>query len=262
MDTPEGEPAEPPPQKFGLKGLALIAVLVPGMFYFGFGVIDGFAIGFTAFLVLLAAAVEYLPGLMDREAERQRLALESGNPDAVRKPRWYDGMALLWLLAIPFGPAFSWMVNNWFGVDRHNYALMLQATALVCVVIPLLGALVMLRFAKRGNWPIVLGIVAVGTAFPVAMGWSAAVDAVRGPQWQDVVITNLTDVDYMTSVGTIMENDAVFFMLADGRRLTRDDDIAPRLGPARLLVLRTYGHIIDADPRQVGGAGQGDNQYE
>lgn len=258
MDAPEGDPAAPPKQYIGgIKGLALIAVAFPALFYMGFGVIDGFAIGFTAFLVLLGAAVEYLPGLMDREAERQRLAKESGNPDPVRKPRWYDGMAVLWLLAIPFGPAFSWMVNNWVGVDRHNYTLMLQATALVCVVIPLLGALVMLRFARRGNWPMVLGIVAVGTAFPVAMGWSAAVDAVRGPQWQDVVITDLVDVDYMTNVGTVMENEAVFFVLADGRRLTRDDDIAPRLGPARLLVLRTYGHIIDADPRQLGGAGQG-----
>lgn len=245
----------------GLKGLALIAVGIPALFWMGFGVIDGFAIGFTAFLVLLGAAVEYLPGIAEREVERQRLARESGNPDPVRPPRWYDGLAILWLLAVPFGPAFSWMVNNWFGVDRNNYTLMLQATALLCVVIPVFGALSMLRFAKPGNRRVVLGIIAVGTAFPVAVGWSAAVDTVRGPQWQDVVITDLVDVDYMTSVGTVLENDAVYFVLADGRLLTRDDEVAPRLGAARLLVLRSYGHIIDADPRQPLDTGEGKGGY-
>lgn len=260
MAAPDTGPAPPPVEEAatparkyigGIKGLLLIAVIFPAIFWLGFGVIDGFAIGMTAFLVLLGAAVEYLPGITEREAERQRLARESGNPDPVRQTRWYDGLAVLWLLAIPFGPALSWMVNNWFGVDRTNYALMLQGTAFVCVVIPVLGALSMLRFMKRGNWPVVLGIIAVGTAFPVAMGWSAAVDVVRGPQWQDVVITDLVDVNYTTSVGTVMENEAVYFVLADGRRLTHDAAVGPRLGPARLLVLRSYGHVIDAEPRNV-----------
>lgn len=247
-ETPDSEP-----QKFGLKGLAIIAVVVPGMFWMGFGRIDGFAIGFTAFLVLLAAAIEYLPGITDKMQAAQDAAAAAnpdGPPPAVQR-RWYDALGVLWMLAIPFGPAFSWIITNWIGVDRGNWENLLGFTTLLCVVIPVVGVLPLLRYLKRETALVGGAILAVGTAFPVAMGATSAYDFLHGPEWQQVEITELQDVDYMTGTGTRMYSEAVYFKLADGRTLTHSDEVSPRYGAARLLVLPATAHVIDAQPRNV-----------
>ena len=86
------------------------------------------------------------------ETQKAQDAAAAANPDgpppAVQR-RWYDGLGVLWMLAIPFGPAFSWIITNWIGVDRGNWENLLGFTTLLCVVIPVVGVLPLLRYLKR-----------------------------------------------------------------------------------------------------------------
>lgn len=238
--TGPGEP-EPPSSEFsGLKGLALICVLIPAMFWLGFGRIDGFVLGFTAFLALLAAAVEYLPGITERALER---SAKEGPPPL---PGPFDALGIVWLLSIPFAPFLTWLLRNSAGVDHGNWRDVLGITAFFCVAVPLVCCLPLLRFVRRGTARISLTILALGTAFPVVMGAGSAYDVLRGPEWQTVEVTRLIDLDRLSNKGTRITADAIEVDLADGRRLSRAPGVPLQLGPARVLVLRGTGRIIAA----------------
>lgn len=227
--------------------LLAVAIVMPAMFWFGYGRIDGFAIGFTAFIVGLGAAAEFLPDIVDKEAERQERAHEKPPP-----PRWYDGLALLWLLAIPLAPAFSWIMRSWINITVQNWYGVLQTSAVLCVVVPVVCAMSMLRFVRRGNTLLVLSILAVGTGFPVLTGAGSAYDVVKGPEWQSVTITRIDDFAFRTRQGTTVRGEDVFVELADGRSLTRATGVVLQPGPARLLVLRGIGRVIDVEPGSNG----------
>ncbi|HQV04973.1 MULTISPECIES: hypothetical protein [unclassified Novosphingobium] len=159
-------PSELPPPRPVLRVLSellLIAVTIPGLFWLGYGVVDGFAIGFTVFLVLLTAAVEYLPALTERIAAQQ--AADGG---VARPARWFDILGVGWLLAIPFAPLLGWITRSAIDLDRSNWHWWLGLSALLCVVVPLVCVLPLLRYVRRGSAGIALAILAVGTGFPVA----------------------------------------------------------------------------------------------
>lgn len=229
------------PKAHGLRGLAIIAIVIPGMFWLGFGRVDGFAIGFTAFLVMLAAGVEYLPGLTEKVQDQG-----FGQDPALGSP-WMAMAGVVWLLSIPLAPALTWLLRNVIGVDRGNWNALLGLTTLTCVVVPLFCALPLLRYVRRGTARYALAILAIGTGFPVAMGAGAAYDVVLGPAWQDVEIERLVPVEYMTGKGTQVKAEAAFVRLADGRKLSRARGVLLQPGPARLLVLRGIGRVIDAE---------------
>ena len=201
---------------------------IPLLFWMKFGRIDGFAVGFTAFLLMLAAAVEYLPAAVDK-AEAQGL-------DRVPRtqPRWYDRLAVGWLLAIPFAPALSWMLRSGVDVDRANWIWVLGISALLSVVVPLVCVLPLLRYVRRGTAGISLTILSVGTGFPVATGAGSAYDVLRGPEWQSVTITHIDGLVPLVE-------------LADGRTLSYSTAIPLQVAPARLLVLRGFERVIDAE---------------
>jgi hypothetical protein len=249
-DSGTAEPAasttKRPAMLRGIPGLVLVAVLIPGLFWLSFGRIDGFVIGFTAFLVLLAAAAEYLPAISERAAARQAAM---GNRHPRYQPRWTDMLGVLWLLAIPFAPALAWFTRNVTDLNAANWYDVVWTTTLLCVALPIICAASLLRFIRRGNVLLASAILALGTGFPVATGLPSAYDAIAGPQWQNVTVVRLLDVDYRTRVGTRIAAPAVYLELSDGRQLTRTRNVAARLGPARLLVLRGNRHIIAAAPQ-------------
>jgi hypothetical protein len=243
---PASEPATQAPAASthwrAVKELMVVAIALPSMFLLGYGRIDGFVIGFTAFIVGLGAAAEFLPDIVDREAERQKLENEKPRP-----PRWYDGLALFWLLAIPFAPAFSWIMRSWIDIGVHNWSWVLQTSAFACVVLPLVSVLSMLRHVRRGNAVLALTILGVGTGFPVLTGAGSAYDVLMGPEWQSVTIAGMEDFSFRTGQGTNVRGEDVFVRLADGRELTRSERVSLQPGPARLLVLRGIGRVIDVE---------------
>lgn len=243
MTEPDTITREPAPTKFsGLAGLAVITVTMPTLFWLGFGIVDGFAYGFTAFLVLLAAAVEYLPQLTER------VAGTGSAPFAKLKPRWFDRLGVVWLLSIPFAPFVTWVLRNAMDLDSTNWFWPLGLSALFCVVVPIVCVLPLLRYVRRGTAGVALTILAAGTGFPVATGAGSAYDFVFGPVWQEIEIVRPIDIDYMTRSGRIMSIDAAYVDLADGRRLSRASTVPLQVGKAQALVLRGVGRIIAVRP--------------
>ncbi|MFM5949726.1 MAG: hypothetical protein ACKOPM_10930 [Novosphingobium sp.] len=248
MTAPSSEPyPQPRPVIRVLSELLLIAVTIPGVFWLGYGRVDGFAIGFAAFLVLLAAAVEYLPALTERVAAQQ-----AADGVVARPAQWFDILGVGWLLAIPFAPLLGWITRSVIDLDRNNWHWWLGLSTLLCVVVPLVCVLPLLRFVRRGSAGIALAILAVGTGFPVATGAGSAYDYVLGPQWQAVTIVRLDDFRFRTKAGTQVEAEDVFVELADGRSLSRATGVVLQPGPAQVLVLRGIGRVIGAEPGSNG----------
>jgi hypothetical protein len=237
--TSSPEPDQPARGK-GLLGLAMIAVLIPALFYLRFGMIDGYAVAFTAFLVMIGAAVEYLPQLTDKAAAQHP------GPHPV-KPRWFDKLGVVWLLAIPFAPFLTWILRNMVDIDQTNWTWVLGVSAFFCVVVPLVCVLPLLRYVRRGTAGMALTILAIGTGFPVATGAGSAYDVIRGPEWQAVTIENLRGLNYKASSSVEVNARDVFVDLADGRTLSRASSVELQTGPARLLVLRGIGRVIAAE---------------
>lgn len=226
-----------------LTSVALLSVGLPGIWWLEFGRVDGFAIGMTAFLVLLAIAVEYVP----RQAIED--AGQSVSPERpAAKARWFDRLGVAWLLAIPFAPFFGWLLTSVVDVNRTNWPWLLGARASLCVVVPIVCVLPLLRYVRRGTAAPALAILALGTAFPVTTGFGAAYDVVRGPDWQTVTIERIEGVHYTTRLGTHVDANGVFLELADGRELVRSRTVPVRKGSAQLLVLRGLGRVIDVRP--------------
>jgi len=78
-----------------------------------------------------------------------------------------------------------------------------------------------------------VAVLVVGTGFPVLTGLASATDVVRGPEWQEVEITGFRDVAFRTRAGTNVRVKDAFVELADGRELTRTQNVALHRGAMR-----------------------------
>jgi hypothetical protein len=87
-------------------------------------------------------------------------------------------------------------------------------------------------------------VIVVGTAFPVATGLGAARDAVSGPAWQSVTIGDLDHIGFEKKGGK-KETTNTRVELTDGRSLSATPGLGLKRGPAKVLVLRGIGRIID-----------------
>jgi hypothetical protein len=229
-------------------GLLFTAAFVPALFWVMFGVLDGYAIGFTAFLLMLQLAVEYLPKLADRASleSAEGAARGADAPPAKKVTRLESVCGGVWILSIPFAPFLTWALTNAFDLDRSNWRLLLGARAVLCVVVPLVTVLPLLRYVRRGMAGLQILVLGIGTAFPVATGAAAAADFVAGPVWQDVTVDGVRDVDFRTAAGTNVNAPGALVDLGDGRTLTRSAGVALRGGPMRIFALRHTGRILDA----------------
>jgi hypothetical protein len=218
-------------------GIASIALTVPVLFWLKFGRIDQFAIAFTGFLVLLTTAIEFLP----RAADARNVAPAPGKSKL-------DFLGPVWLLSIPFAPFFSWALTSAFDVNLENWRWLLGVRAFMCVVLPIVSALSLLRFVRRGVAGIALLILVVGTAFPVLTAAGSAYDVVKGPSWEAVKVEQLEDIDFRTGAGTHVHKEGVYALLEDGRRLGHSEAVKFHLGPAKLLILHGFQWVLDAAP--------------
>ena len=231
------EPAKSKPWPLPVQFL-FIAGAVPGIFWLRFGTVDGFALGLTAFLLMLGAVIEFVP--------RASAVATPEGPVKVTPGR-FDRLGVVWVLAIPFAPFLSWVLTNAFDVDASNWRELLGTRAALCVVLPLVTVLPLVRYVRRGTAGVSIAVLVVGTGFPVAAGAGSAFDVIAGPAWQDVTVAQLSDSDFKLHGREVRAPDAVV-KLSDGRSLSRSADVAVHEGRMRLLILRGFGRIIDAVP--------------
>ena len=217
--------------------LLLIAVVIPAVFWLKSGTVDGFAIGITAFLMMLASAAEFLPRSVDDQTAA-RLAKIA--------PTRFDFLATVWALSIPFAPFLSWVLTNALDVNAANWRVLLGIRAALCVVVPLISVWPLVRYVTRGTAGIMITVLVLGTGFPVLTGLGAARDVIEGPEWQDVTVSGSMDVVSRTGQRVLAPSAVV--ELDDGRSLSRSPSVAIHEGPMRLLVLKGFGRIIAAMP--------------
>lgn len=216
-------------------GLAAIAAIVPGLFWLRFGAWR-FGFGLAAFLVLLVIAVQFIPALDWKYGDGQA-ALKV-------KPRVFDRLAVVWLLAIPFAPFFAWVIGSLATVNVRTWRVVLGSQALLCVALPVVCALPLLRYVRGRAAPYSLLILLLGTMFPVSFGWSPAADVVRGPRWESVEVSGSARV-HMTVRGRDVRTRTLNVRLADGHVLEADaEQVDVRAGACRILVLKGVGQIL------------------
>ncbi|HEX3773377.1 MAG TPA: hypothetical protein VHV51_02875 [Polyangiaceae bacterium] len=229
----KNEPRKKPPF---LPGVLAIAFGVPGIFWLKFGTINGYALAVTGFLLLLVFAIEFIPKLNQKygaELEADKI-----------EPRWYDKFAIVWLLAIPFAPFLGWAIQSAATIGLQNWRWIFGLRAFVCVVLPLATVLSLLRYVRGRAAPYALLILFVGTAFPVSMGISAALDFIQGARWESIEISSLERVTTMVH-NQITPTTIVSVTLSDGRMLEANSDaVALRSGAKRALILNHSSIIL------------------
>ncbi|MDP2312656.1 MAG: hypothetical protein Q8P41_07100 [Pseudomonadota bacterium] len=225
--------------------MVLIAVVIPGLFWMKAGRVDGFAIGFTALLLLLAAGVHFLPRmdspLLDRHAAD--LAKQPLSPHPL------DRLVFLWVACIPCSPLILYIIANMTTLTGDNWRTILGSKVLVCVVLPLIGALPLLRYIRGPAALYALLFAVVGTLFPVAFGLPALADLLGGLRREQVTVTAVRRIVVARQGHGEEATDILDVDLADGRTLqanTRNARLRTLAeGPAMLTFLRYTGSIIE-----------------
>ncbi len=229
--------SEPAPRRKWLAGLSFAASLLVGALAvvaeFWLRVGDAsFGMAVAAFLMLVAITVR-LTDRLPAPAEAQ---------PHQRSP--FDFLGVIWLLSIPFGPFLGWLSTEQLTVD--NWRLVAGIRVALCIGLPIIGVLGLLRFV-RGSRALAAGaILLVGTGFPVFFGLSAARDLLQGPAWENVEVEAvLSQTLHLGGHEPVVVPDALVD-LSDGRELRTAGDIPVHRGPMRLLVLRGLGRVIDS----------------
>ncbi len=213
-----------------------IAIIIPALFWMKFRRVDAFGFGFTAFLLLLVVAVHFLPAMGDRYAADQ-----ARHPVA---PGPFDVLAPLWLLCIPFAPFVLWLIGSLTVVSNHNWQFIMGSKSFVCVALPIICVLPMLKYIRGEAAPVAIVILAIGTLFPVSFGLTALLDLRSGPQRENVVITEVRRVRANVRQGSV-ETDILEVTLKDGRTLTANLRNGPvDAGPQRIKLLRATKTIL------------------
>ena len=217
-----------------LAGLLVTFALVTFLFWLRLGEMGiGLGMGVAGFLCLIVAAIWY-SGRVPADAQAPKL-----------RPSRLDGLGVIWLLAIPFGPFVGWSATE--QLTAENWQLVAGIRAGLCVALPAVCVLPLVR-CVRGRYAVQAGaILLIGTAFPVIIGFGAAFDFVRGPVWQDVEVTAVRAASFKTEYQTEIVIPHAFADLADGRTLRPVSAMDIHAGPARVLVLQGLNRIIDVE---------------
>jgi hypothetical protein len=214
-------------------GLVLAAIGIPMLFRVLLGE-RGMQLGIalTTFCIMVAAAARYLSAIPSEERTK---SFSRGR---------FDFLSVVWLLSIPFGPFIGWSCTE--GLTAGNWALMAGVRAAVCILVPVICVLPMLR-AIRGRHALGVGLVVLAfTAYPIVIGLGAAFDFLGGPVWQGVEVEGIRDeVLRIRGLGVFSEHNA-YVDLADGRTLRPVEGVSVHEGKVDLLILRGLGRILDS----------------
>ncbi|WP_425229911.1 hypothetical protein [Sphingomonas sp.] len=222
----------------GWRGLVVSGALLLGICYVAMGEINDFALALTAFLLIIAAGFEYIPRLSAR-------AVAEGIDPKPAYSRWEGCLGAIWLLSIPFAPLLCWFVFQTVDVNQASWHALFWMRVVLCIVVPAVCVLPLLRYLKRGYVAVQLAVLAIGTGFPALTAIGAAHDLIVGPVWQAVAVERVGTFLHMNrGHGDVEDSDEI--MLADRRKLRRAHDVGLDPGPAELLILTGTGRIIAA----------------
>jgi hypothetical protein len=225
-DLPKPDaPSRPITTRRFVWGLVWFTALIVAMFWIRQGKqAVWYALSFAIFWVLVAILLRYM----------DRFDKTPPQPIAYTR-RWFDFLAGVWLLSVPFGPLFGWTATEF--ISAGNWQAMAGIRVFLSVVLPLLGVLGLVRFI-RGQYAVPTALIAlIGTAFPLVTAANTTWDFVRGPVWESVTVKTLR---------TLPDADFYFVDLADGRTLRTVADVPMKRGPARLLVLQGLDRVLRA----------------
>ncbi len=155
-----------------LLAIPFALVIVPGLFWVRFGVIDEFGWGLTVFLVVLCA----LGALGVWSADR----LELHTPVQARGGLG-DAIGGFWLLACAFGPLTSWFFEQTQTLTDDTWRVILAVQLALCAGLPLVTMVPNLRYARGGSRGVALAILFGVTALPVGASYNHWRDLRAGP---------------------------------------------------------------------------------
>ncbi len=220
------------------QSIVLVAALIPMIFWLRFGRVDGFVFAFTAFLILLITAVQFLPGLGSK--------YENDAPPKHISPSRLDRLGVVWLLSIPFAPFLSWMINEFFTITADNWRTILAIKAGLCVLLPCICVLPLIRYIKGKTALVAALILVIGTCFPVIIGWNSMLDVIEGPQQRSVVVSNVHGI-YYTRNFKDTPTDIIEVTLDDGKAFQANDKyVLIKPGVQTLVMLEHVGVVIEA----------------
>lgn len=153
-----------------LIGAAQAAVVIPLLFYLRFGEVNAFAWSFTGFVVVLCllVALGYSMG-------------GTGRTHAEAKGGAFDRVGSFWLVACAFGPFFGWLVTAGFTLTEENWRWRYVARVALCVGLPVVCALPLLRYVRGKYWHVALLLLLGVTALAAWSGLNTLLDLREGP---------------------------------------------------------------------------------
>ena len=85
------------------------------------------------------------------------------------------------MVACAFGPFFGWVLTSVVSLSASNWRWVYGGRVGLCIGLPVLTALPMLRYARGKGAPIMLALLCGVTALPVWSGWNTLQDLRAGP---------------------------------------------------------------------------------
>ncbi len=149
-----------------LHGIPRCSVLIPLIFYLGFGTVGplgwGLTVFFDVYCLLWAIGLYFLP----RTEYHSRVEARGD---------WADRVGAFWLVGCAFGPFFGWLVTEALPITPGSWSWLYGARVALAAVIPIVLALPLMRYmrgkAALVGLPLLVGItlLAVSTAMPVGL---------------------------------------------------------------------------------------------
>ncbi|HEV7889595.1 MAG TPA: hypothetical protein VGP08_03100 [Pyrinomonadaceae bacterium] len=155
-----------------LIAAAQAAVLIPLLFYLHDGEINAFALSFTGFIVVLCLLVALGYSIPDRPDRQTQSDAKVGPVGRVGS---------FWLVACAFGPFFGWLVTEGFTLTEENWRWRYAARLLLCVGLPVVCALPLLRYVRGKYWHVALLLLSCVTALAAWSGLNTLRDLREGP---------------------------------------------------------------------------------
>ncbi len=163
-----------------LVGAALAIVLIPGLFYLGFGEVGPLGWGMTVFVAaycLLAAVGLYF---------RNRPEYQTPVP---LRGDWLDRVGAFWLVSCAFGPLLGWFITAVLPVTIMTWRWLYAARLFFAAGLPILTALPLTRYVRgKGAWIALLILMGV-TLLAALSAVNVSRDLWAGP---------LSQVDHLT----------------------------------------------------------------
>lgn len=238
-----GQPEEPSssaaPKQFRDSWWSLVPVVVAFgiLYWFGDGAARTMILGLSGFLGLILLAI--------KATDKRDSAADNDSPVEKVKPLAIEKLGVVWLLLIPFGPLALYAITNLVRLTPQNWQNVLFVKTLLCVILPVLCVLPLIRFLRGKNALKGAVVLTVGTAFPVWVGWASIADLLHGPAWEKIDVVGIRE-RVREGKGRVIKSDVYDLRLRDGRELEANaKTVALRYGPQSALILDSLGIVID-----------------